>query len=309
MSLGMYQKEEVMPYMKGMWQDALQSICGLDSSYFGKKHGPCPVCGGRDRFRWTDKVGREAGDGGAYCNQCGGGDGILWLQRLTGESYSECINILGRFLGKQPQEYVVKKNKIASRAPDYDFVKKRDPEKCLSVMERTQILPVTRYGAFCGITTESQGFDVGVREDGYQVHSVPCFMVREDGLDSEPCNVMFVGECGEVRFLAGTSTYGSAIRVGQSEKAIYLTESWEDAHHVNIATGQECWCCFDAPGIEAVAFRYSGDRELRVACRADDLHALCAAEERDMKVIVPNGDTFKKGARRKLYSASELLNS
>ena len=34
---------------------------------------------------------------------------------------------------------------------------------------------------------------------------------------------------------------------------------------------------------------------------------LAAAEERDMKVIVPNNDNFKGGFERKLYVASSLL--
>lgn len=52
----MFQKEEVLPYMKGLWREALQSICGLQSGVFNKKHQPCPYCGGKDRFRWTDEL-------------------------------------------------------------------------------------------------------------------------------------------------------------------------------------------------------------------------------------------------------------
>lgn len=36
------------------------------------KHGPCPVCGGKDRFRFDDKKGR----GTWFCNYCGHGDGL-----------------------------------------------------------------------------------------------------------------------------------------------------------------------------------------------------------------------------------------
>ncbi|OMQ21303.1 DNA primase [Serratia oryzae] len=38
----------------------------------GGKHGPCPACGGKDRFRFDDKQGR----GTWFCNQCGHGDGL-----------------------------------------------------------------------------------------------------------------------------------------------------------------------------------------------------------------------------------------
>ncbi|EEJ8448077.1 toprim domain-containing protein [Salmonella enterica] len=38
----------------------------------GGKHGACPACGGKDRFRFDDKDGR----GTWFCNQCGSGDGL-----------------------------------------------------------------------------------------------------------------------------------------------------------------------------------------------------------------------------------------
>ncbi|CNI64134.1 putative prophage DNA primase [Yersinia intermedia] len=38
----------------------------------GGKHGPCPLCGGKDRFRFDDKKGR----GTWFCNYCGHGDGL-----------------------------------------------------------------------------------------------------------------------------------------------------------------------------------------------------------------------------------------
>lgn len=133
----MFQKEDVLPYMKGMWRDALQSLCGLSNDVFNKKHQPCPHCGGKDRFRWTDKLSTD-GDGGAVCNGCGNDSGIGWLMKLTGEPYSECINILGRFLGKVPQEYIVKANKRASRASGYSFGSQAPHENCVAVMERTK---------------------------------------------------------------------------------------------------------------------------------------------------------------------------
>jgi putative DNA primase/helicase len=37
-----------------------------------KRKGPCPLCGGRDRFRFDDKFG----DGNVYCNHCGSMTGM-----------------------------------------------------------------------------------------------------------------------------------------------------------------------------------------------------------------------------------------
>ena len=51
----------------GRWYGILISL-GVDAGHLRNKKGPCPGCGGRDRFRWDDKDGR----GTFYCG--GGGD-------------------------------------------------------------------------------------------------------------------------------------------------------------------------------------------------------------------------------------------
>lgn len=53
----------------GRWHGILAAL-GIDAQYLRNRHGPCPGCGGRDRFRWDDKNG----NGTFYCS--GGGDAI-----------------------------------------------------------------------------------------------------------------------------------------------------------------------------------------------------------------------------------------
>ncbi len=49
------------------------------------RHGPCPVCGGQDRFRMDDREGR----GTWYCNRCGAGDGLDLVVRVHRCSLAE----------------------------------------------------------------------------------------------------------------------------------------------------------------------------------------------------------------------------
>lgn len=304
-----YQKEDVMPYMRGMWRDALQKICGLSSSYFSKRHGPCPHCHGKDRFRWTDKV-NEPGDGGAFCSQCGASDGIGWLMKLTGEPYSECVNILGRFLGKEPVEYVVKQNKRASSDPGYKFGANAEQDKCLAVMERTVERAVTPLTLFEALGGESYSVGVKALENGAEkvTHVVPCYLVSDDGPDDEPTNLLFIdSDTGEQSFYARNVTYGSVTVTGQTDKAIYLVTDWIIAEHVHFATKQEVWNCFNPANLEIVASRYKGDRQLRVACNPEDMETLYMADDRDLKVLLPNPGGFKQGAQRKLFEPSQLI--
>ena len=60
---------EVTAEAVGKWQSIFSSLGIVVGN---GKHCPCPVCGGKDRFRFDNKNGR-----GTYiCNQCGSGDGL-----------------------------------------------------------------------------------------------------------------------------------------------------------------------------------------------------------------------------------------
>lgn len=301
----MFQKEDVMPYMRGMWRDALMSICGVHRDVFSGKHQACPVCGGKDRFRWTDKL-QEPGDGGAFCNMCGGDKGMGWLMKITGEPYSECVNILGRFLGKVPQEYVIKRNVQARRDTGFKHGKQMTHERCIAIMARTQKMPVTKLSRYECLDVDY--FDVGVSPDGRETIVVPARIVYEDGPDSEFCNLLMIDEEGGERFQAGGPTLAAVSVIGSTDKSIYLVKNWIDGVHVHMSTGQEVWVCYTSPNIEIVAHRYKGNRELRLACLSTDRDSLCSAEERGLKVITPNGDDFKRGMIKQIFSATDLLN-
>ena len=61
----------------GRWYEILTSL-GVSAHYLQDKHGPCPLCGGKDRFRWDDLEGR-----GTYiCNQCGAGTGVTLVMKF-----------------------------------------------------------------------------------------------------------------------------------------------------------------------------------------------------------------------------------
>lgn len=67
---------------RGRWQAILPAF-GIGAEYLRNRHGPCPGCGGRDRFRFDDKDGR----GTFYCNGSGNptsGDGYALISHVHG---------------------------------------------------------------------------------------------------------------------------------------------------------------------------------------------------------------------------------
>ena len=305
-----YDKKEVLPRMRGLWDKALINICGADPKFFQtKKHQPCIYCGGHDRARWTNKVS-EDGDGGIICNQCGSGDGIIWVMKMRGESFSECIDVLGEWLNLIPVEVVNKANKQASRTQRYKMGAQVDHEKVLDVMERTRRVessPMTR----CEGIYDAFGFDVGVAKDGSMIHAVPCSMVYDDGVGDDFCNVMFIDEDSNVKFLAGDYTRDSVAVVGsrQDDSYTYVVDNYIDGVRVHLATGgREVFVAFSCYNMEMVIHR-DKSRKFRIACRDSDSDILAVADDRSVDVVVPNdGKSFKTGIRKKVYKANDLLN-
>lgn len=67
---------EVTASAAGHWPEILQAL-GADLPRTSGMHGPCPACGGKDRFRFDDNE-----RGSHICNQCGAGDGLELVSKM-----------------------------------------------------------------------------------------------------------------------------------------------------------------------------------------------------------------------------------
>lgn len=94
---GWFQVQDVLDAARGRWEQVLGSL-GVRTELLQKRHGPCPGCGGRDRFRFDDKDG----EGTFICSQGGGGNlsgnGLTLLQHCTGWDFKRSIEELGQLL-------------------------------------------------------------------------------------------------------------------------------------------------------------------------------------------------------------------
>lgn len=78
----------------GHWPGVLLAL-GVDENYLTPKHGPCPFCGGKDRYRFDDKDGK----GTYYCNNCGPGTGWKFLENLKGWDFKTAAQQIDRIIG------------------------------------------------------------------------------------------------------------------------------------------------------------------------------------------------------------------
>lgn len=101
-----YQKEDVLPKAEGMWVDILIALTDVDPSIFNsKKEHPCPLCGGKTRFRYRNPNGKKL-DRPFFCNVCGSKNGVEMLVALTGMNFREAINAVGNYLNLIPAEKI-----------------------------------------------------------------------------------------------------------------------------------------------------------------------------------------------------------
>lgn len=86
-------RQKTIDIATGQWPAILPRL-GIPSQYLSKRHGPCPFCGGTDRFRFDDKKGR----GTYFCNSCGSGDGLDFLQKFKGVNFSEAARMVDEMM-------------------------------------------------------------------------------------------------------------------------------------------------------------------------------------------------------------------
>lgn len=86
--------EKTVEAARGKWRGILLHF-GIDEKYLRDLHGPCPLCGGHDRYRWDDKDG----SGSFYCSTCGPGSGMRLLMEHLHLPFPEAAKRVDGMLG------------------------------------------------------------------------------------------------------------------------------------------------------------------------------------------------------------------
>jgi putative DNA primase/helicase len=79
---------------RGRWREILP-LCGVETRFLTNKHGPCPLCRGKDRFRFDDRDGT----GSYYCNRCGAGVGLILVRKLHGWDHKTACAKVDEIIG------------------------------------------------------------------------------------------------------------------------------------------------------------------------------------------------------------------
>jgi putative DNA primase/helicase len=115
------------------------------------RHTSCPMCGGKDRFRFDDKDG----SGTWFCNNCGAGDGWTLVMKKCELSFPDALNEVGQIVGTITPSKLKKESNVTPEIFLKMFnnskpVRKDDPvERYLKSRGLSKIPNLIRYHPRC----------------------------------------------------------------------------------------------------------------------------------------------------------------
>jgi putative DNA primase/helicase len=180
------------------------------------KHGPCPICGGKDRFRFDDKQGR----GTWICNQCRHGDGLDLVARVNAcDLISAARLVAGLTLSPStaPAREKTPLRPISDRAKELIAVAREGKSPYLTGKGLLNTVP---------LFTANSPLIVGGATFGHDSMILPVHKIT-----GELVGAQLINAGGEKRLLPGSQMTEAFIAVNQSHSAstIIITEGYATA--------------------------------------------------------------------------------
>jgi putative DNA primase/helicase len=228
---------DVREYAKGKWSVLLPNL-GVDGRFLNKRNGPCPSCGGKDRFRFTD----FNGEGRYYCNQCGPGDGFDLVEKVTGKKFNEIRDYIMQNAGE-----------VKTNTQPLDLEACRNEQAKVWGNGRNPMLdgPVDLYLRGRGLNLPDFKFKNIRQYDGGMIARVTD--VNDSGVNIHRTFLIRNGENSvtrsEKKIMRGEIPKGSAIRLSDVQKVLGIAEGIETALSAWKLFGVPTWSLISTVGM------------------------------------------------------------
>lgn len=242
--------EKITERARGHWKGILAAV-GVPAKLVDGKHHPCPFCGGKDRFRFTD----YKGSGGYICSQCGNGSGFDLLMKMRGWDFKAAAREVELVIGDcEPDR----------RRPERSEADKRAAMNKLWRSAGTVSVndPVGRYLARrCGLGAfpPCLRYVPALHYTGATTE-YPAMLAKVTGPDGKPSNIhrTYLSESGSKapveaprRMMAGAIAKGSAVRLAEHDDVLGIAEGIETALSASALFRVPCWAALNAEMLRA----------------------------------------------------------
>lgn len=220
--------------------------------------GPCPVCEGKDRFRFDDRDGT----GSYYCQRCGPGLGIGLVMAYRKWDFAKAALEIDNFLGSKPH----------LARPMITPVKQRTPEEIRGSLRRfmagaAKIAPGApswnylerRCGDLAGVHDDLWHHPSAFYDSEQGAFPALLAVVRDASGTPVTLHRTFLDEHGNKanvpavrKLMAGIGNWaGGAVRLGPLQARMGVAEGIETAICAGKLHGITVWSALNAHGVEA----------------------------------------------------------
>jgi len=233
---------------KNRWPGILEAL-GVEPKLLSKHNGPCPFCGGKDRFRFTDHEGM----GLWVCNQCGTGNGVHFAKKFLDVDFVTAMKKIEEILPsieikpepKRAPPRVMLNRYWNSASP---LSAHGDPVADYLINRGVWVWPASsEVRSRKGVTYFDEGRRVGsydamiarVRDDQGKPTTLHVTYLSDGKKAAVPSPKKILSEMGS----------GAHIRLFPAEKVLAVAEGIETALAVRAHTGMAVWAGISAGGL------------------------------------------------------------
>lgn len=248
----MDERLNVRQVAQGRWPSILVAL-GMDERSLSDRHCPCPLCGGKDRFRFDDKEGR-----GTYiCSGCGAGDGVKLAMGITRlgfrEAACEIERIAGTTLPARSKPERSNADKLAALR-----------QVCIDAKAIERGDQACRYLAGRGLRLHDIPKSIRLHpglyyRDGGEIGTYPAMLAIVTGADGKGRSVHRTYLQGDQKapvrapkkLMQGLPIAGAAIRLAAVSECLGIAEGIETALAAAELFEMPVWSCVSTSGIES----------------------------------------------------------
>lgn len=244
---------------RGCWLSILPAI-GIRSEFLTGKNGPCPFCGGKDRWRFTNKDG----SGTWICNQCGAGSGIELVKRALNMDFHDAALHVERMLADVRPDPVTQRDDVKCRD-----AAKRAWEAASPLCDDDAVVRYLR-GRAIDFPTWPKALRSAVGGASGKMMLAKIVSPKDEAVSIHRTFL----PSGQKKFMQGAIPPGSAIRLFPHVGILGVAEGIETALSVYLLFGVPCWAASSAGGME----KFAPPKEVRAVCLYGDNDASCTGQ-------------------------------